>query len=122
MPLLVICHKIMSIFFFHIFIHKSYSVINFDSFISNLYSYLKNKKINQSFLLDILNVGYHQPFQHKEPGHLPYMAVALIPDQSDQRPVYVYESEEPFPIVEVYPYSITNVLITNSLSCKYSFL
>ena len=31
-------------------------------------------------------VGYHLPFQHNELGHLPYMAVALIPraSSSDQ--------------------------------------
>ena len=66
-------------------------------------------------------VGYHLPFQHNELGHLPYMAVALIPSapvQTSLKPVYVYESEEPFPIVEVYPYSITNtmfLLLTVSL-------
>ena len=63
-------------------------------------------------------VGYHLPFQHNELGHLTYMAVALILDETSLRSVYVYESEEPFPIVEVYPYSITNpifLLLTVSL-------
>ena len=84
------------------------------------------------FELVLLSVGYHLPFRHNELVHLPYMAVALIPDQDESeiclRSVYFYESEtrRAFPIVEVYPNSIANVLTTNSLSlvntlsCKYT--
>ena len=31
-------------------------------------------------------VGYHLPFQHNELSHLPYMPVALIPDQTEISP------------------------------------
>ena len=51
----------------------------------------RNSNIRRMFhnvLLFIVSVGYHLPFQHNELGHLPYMAVALIPrgsspDQSE---------------------------------------
>ena len=52
------------------------------------------------------------------------MTVALIPGRSPVLISLQVRPEEPFPIVEVYHYSITNpmfLLLTVSLSCKYSF-
>ena len=67
--------------------------------------------------------GYHLPFQHNELGHLPYLSVARTPEGS---PVQISlradqstsHTRRAVPIVEVYPYSITNpmfLLITVSL-------
>ena len=68
----------------------------------------------------IIWVGYQLPFQHNELGHLPYMAVAQIPRGSSPDPseMSMSQSRRAVPIVEVYPYSITNTmfLLTNSLS------
>ena len=68
--------------------------------------------------LPFISVGYHLRFQHNELGHLPYMAVALIPRGSspDQS---MSQTRRAVPIVEVYPYSITNTMflqLTVSLS------
>ena len=67
-----------------------------------------------SFLI-LFFVGYHhQPFQHNELFHLPYMAVAEISLGISLR----VRPERAVPIVEVYHYSITNpmfLLLTVSL-------
>ena len=63
-------------------------------------------------------VGYHLPFQHNELFHMPYMAIAetspIVSVQISLR-LRVWRA---FPIIEVYPYSITNpmfLLLTVSL-------
>ena len=53
-----------------------------------------------------LSVGYHLPFQHNKLFHLPYMAVAEINLRISLR----VRPEENVPIVEVYHYSITNLM------------
>ena len=39
---------------------------------------IKLRAIRNSFCYKLISVGYHQPFQHNELFHLPYMAVAEI--------------------------------------------